>query len=145
MFSQKRAEVPSKITEPYETTKVLEDFLLFQTEDINISDEKIVTQSVVSEMTLGTTSKATNSPLLSSVTLGMISKRVNSEMSSQLTSRKTSNTTHITSAIKTNTLEVTSKIKLGKNKAVEATKTNAETIDPYNSKNIVFRTLPFFP
>ena len=86
VFSQKRAEVSSKIPEPNETTKVLEDYLLFQSEDLSISDEKIVTPRVVSERTLGT-----NSPLLSLVTSGMISKRVNSEMLSQLTSRKTSN------------------------------------------------------
>ena len=55
MFSRKSAEVPSKIPEPNETTKVLEDYLLFQSEDLNITDEKIVTPKVVSEMTLGTT------------------------------------------------------------------------------------------
>ena len=91
-----------------------------------------------------TTSKPTNSPLLPLVTSGMITKRVDSEMLSQFTSGNTSNTTQITVAIKTNTQEVTSEIKLEKNKAVEATKTNAEIIDPYNSKNIAFCRLPFF-
>ena len=65
-------------------------------------------------------------------------------MSSQFTSVNTSSPTQITATIKTNTLDVTSEIKLEKNKAVEATKTNAETIDPYNSKNIVSPRLPFF-
>ena len=92
MFSRKHAEVSSKILELNETTKVLEDYLLFQSEDLNISDEKIVTPRGVSEMTLGTTSKATNLSLSPLVTSGMISKRVNSDMSSQFTSGNTSNT-----------------------------------------------------